>query len=392
MIFSSKRKAASIFKLGPAIGLTILFLSGCGEGNSSAAGAPDLLKTKAVKTVAAAAAPYTEYLDYKGFVTAKEQKMPAFVQSGIVKEIYVAEGQQVKSGEILAVLETDGIALAMEAALLNRQKIMDSYDAAYVALDLSRRQGEDMWEKSEQLYQAGAISEQDYRNASDALTNIENEVEKTEKARTNDLAQVEVSLKQCNQQLEDAVLTAPIDGIVAGVIAQSGQISGAGSPAFVLVSEEQTVNIGVSIDDIAKIALELEVAIELPGQALIKGKVTKIAPYPEQNTRTYTVEIAPAADDLTVGAIAEVKIPLATRTAVLIPLSAVWRNEGVSFVYAVEPNESGEDRVVRREVVLGEPRGALVEAVNLPPGLIIVADDIKNIKENDIVMTVPKEV
>ena len=368
--------------------LIILLLTGC-SGRHGASETTDL-KSKAVKVITTSTELYTDFLDYKGFVLAKEQKTAAFVQPGTVKAIFVDEGQHVRAGETLAVLDTNSIDDAIEAMELNQIKTQDSYTAALTALNLTHQQIQEKFDRIEILFAGEAVSQQDYDDIAYALENIENEIIATENAFANDLDQIAVSLEQCNRQLADSVLTSPIDGIVIGVIAQVNQISGAGTPAFILVSDKQVVNIGVSIEDISKITMNMDVQVVTGGSSL-PGKVSKIAQYPDQSSRTYTVEVTPDAKSLTPGAIADVKIPLDSMDIVMIPISAVISNEGVNFVYLVEKNENGEDMIVRKEVILGEINGANVEAVNIKPGTIIVADDVKNVKENDIVIVIDKE-
>jgi RND family efflux transporter MFP subunit len=367
--------------LALALAMAAALATGCA---GASAGVTTDIKTKTVAVVTTAATPHTGYLSYKGFVTARETKTAAFVQPGTVKEIFAAEGQTVKKGERLAILDTDAVGIAVDAAKVNEQKVRDSYDAGLATLYLTQRQTQDMYDKSAALYEAGAISEKDFQDLADGLETIENEIRKTEGAYASDLEQIALSLRQYDLQLEYSVLEAPIDGLVTSVIAQENQVAGAGTPAFVLVSEDRIVKIGVSIDDVGRLQVGQALSIEVSG-ASVPGKIGKIAQYPDQDTRTYTVEIAPDTGNLALGAIADVSIPFSTRNAVLIPLGAVVASEGVNFVYTVETNESGENRIVRREVLLGAPSGADVEALNLEPGLLIVSDDVKNVKENDLV-------
>ncbi|MDR2089968.1 MAG: efflux RND transporter periplasmic adaptor subunit [Clostridiales Family XIII bacterium] len=371
-----------VLKQELAIGLTlVLLLTGCAAEQSAAANS---LKVKTVTVITTAAEPCTDSLDYKGFVSAKETKTVAFVQPGTVENIYVEESRHVKAGDLLAALDTDGINMAVEAARINEKTIRNSYDAGLATLELTLKQTRDSCDRATDLYEAGAVSRVDYQAAVDGLEAVKTELRKTEEAYANDLAQIEISLKQYALQLANSVLTAPIDGIVTNVIAQKNQIAGAGAPAIVLVSEEKIVRIGVPIDDISRLAVGMDTDIKLSGGSLA-GKVSKIAQYPDQNSRTYAVEVTPEAGDLNLGEIADVKIPLEIKNEVLIPLSAVLTNEGVNFVYIVEANENGEYRVMRQEVLLGAPEGSTVAALNLEPGKMIAADGVKNIKENDIV-------
>ena len=423
----TKKNVIRILSLELALCLMIS-LSGCSNQNES-----PTLKTRSVKTVTTVREEYTEYMDYKGFVIAQTQKNVAFVQSGIVKEIYIEEGQHVNAGEVLAVLDTESINAAIENAQqdilvaqngvaqlqiayesghLNLKKTQESYASAFDSLDLSYKKTQDAYDKTAILYDIGAVSKQDFDDVAYALENIKNEIKKTKQAYASDIdlqnkglastlksiegmelqkKQAEIGLRQYNTQLDYAILTSPIDGVVISVIAQVDQITGAGTPAVILKSEKQIISVGVSIDDVQKIEMGMEVNIELAG-VVMPGEVSKIGQYPDESSRTYTVEIAPAVKGLTLGAIADIKILLKTKDVVLVPISAVVTREGVNFAYIIEKNENGENKIVRKEIILGEVSGSWVEAKNIEPSTIVVADDVKNIKENDIVIITDDEV
>jgi HlyD family secretion protein len=170
------------------------------------------------------------------------------------------------------------------------------------------------------------------KNAEVQVANAENQVR---------LAEIQV--RQAQRRLDQAVLTSPIDGVIAAVNIKAGELVGAGAQPAVVVADLSRYHINITVDeiDIAKVKIGQEVNItldSLPGVE-VKGKVSRISPTSRlvNGVVSYDVrvDIEPTEAELRSGMTANASIVLERRANVL--LAPNWairrdRNTGKSFL------------------------------------------------------------
>lgn len=179
-----------------------------------------------------------------------------------------------------------------------------------------------------------------------------------------------------NKNIKDAVVKADSDGYVMELPFKEGEVISAGYPVVVAKSKDLVVTIGASDSEYKN--------INIGGTALINGKpvgsVETIAQYPDEGTRTYAVDIA-VTGEYTIGETVDVKIITGNASGCYVPIDAVFNSDGVDYVYAV----NGENRVYKKQVILGDFDGDKVEVQIDDPSAIVVTEGIKNLRENDLV-------
>ena len=148
-------------------------------------------------------------------------------------------------------------------------------------------------------------------------------------------------------------------------------------PVVVAKSTDMVVSVGVSDEDISK--------IKLGGKAIIKdgvtGTISTIAQYPNEDTRTYAVDISVPADKFTIGETVNVKIVTGSATGCYVPINAVFNMDGVDYVYAI----NSENKVYKKQVVRGSIDGDKVEVKIDDPTATIITDGVRSLRENDTV-------
>ncbi|MFZ7104134.1 MAG: efflux RND transporter periplasmic adaptor subunit [Peptococcaceae bacterium] len=397
-----------IICIGISLALAVSTATGCAKKDIAGESVP----SKTVKTITTTSESYVETVDYEGFVTAKSIKNLSFEQSGKISAIYAQVGQRIKEGDLLAEVDAlmaqnmifqveaerlnlSKVEAVYEAEQLNLEKIKNSYTSSINTLKRSYDKAKDSCEKFEILFNLGAISKKEYDDEKFAFETIANELYKTEQDYAADLALQEKSVDNARKNIDlqklsinrlesdmSSVMLSPADGYIIDVSANAGEIIGAGAPVIILKSIEQIVTIGVSVNDLPKISTGMKVDIDFSGTSF-SGTVITAGQYPDESSMTYSVEIALETNDIPAGTIVSVKIPTETRSAVLIPINAMFAVNGVNYVYCAEKDEGGLYKAVMKEVLFDDVYGSNVIALNLVPGIIIVADDVKSIKEND---------
>ena len=372
---------------GVLVGAAFTILTGCTGSNKNTA--IEVAAVKSVKTLTTSEEVYQISLDYQGYLTAKETKNLSFETGGKVLAVFVQQGQWVEQGDILVKLDTTSLETTVANEEIKLQSLINTYESNIRAAQMNYNRLKTAKDNNAILYETGCISKQDYDTALFSFNTAANELDLTVKKRDSDILLQEKLIMSYRKQIEDSVLTTPASGYIMSVTTKADEIITYGSPAIMLQSEEQVINIGVSVDDYQRIHTGMKVAMTANGET-ISGRISRIDQAPDMSAHTYTVEIVPEANDWPAGTLAEVMIPLESKRGIFIPFSAIVSSNGVNYIYILEDAEpDGYDTVIKREIAAaGNMYEDKILVENVEPGKRIVREGVKNIKENDIVVAV----
>lgn len=361
---------------------SIATLAGCGKN-----AAAEEVAVKAVRAQTASEEIYHINLDYQGYVAPKDTKKLSFGTNGKVQAVFVQQGQQVQSGDILMKLDTETLETTIANEEIKLQSLKDTYETNIRAAQMNSDQQKKIKDSMTALYNAGDISRQEYDNVVFAYNNASNDLNLLLKKRDNDILLQERLIDNYRKQVEDSNLVAPSDGYITSVSVKADEMVSYGLQAVFMQSEERVINIGVSVDDYQLVSTGMTVAVSTSNREL-KGRVSRVELAPDSSANTYTVEIVPEETDLPIGTLVEVKIPLETKRGVFVPFSAIVSSNGVNYIYLLEEHgQNGPKTIVKSEIkasgVIYEDR---ILAENVEPGQVFVLDGVKNIKENDLVV------
>lgn len=197
------------------------------------------------------------------------------------------------------------------------------------------------------------------------------------------VAAAETNRELAELRLAQSQIVAPIDGTVANVLTNAGELASPGAPAITVVNED-AFHITVSVDeiDIDEIALgqEVEVSVDALPDTAVSGTITEIAPTSASSggVVTYLVTInidSVQAEDLRPGMSASASIVVDEVADVLIvPNWAIRLNRetGEAFVNVLQGDGTVEEVVVETglrneqfsEVLAGLSEGDTVVLTN----------------------------
>lgn len=251
-----------------------------------------------------------EYVEEKGILLLEEETSVYSAASGRITEVRKNPGDSVKAGEVIANIDNADLSLQIKGLEAQKLSITARYNEARNPAneEISRlraqlRSAEATYEESKRLaensrilYEAGAISQDDYKSsvlkASDAEYSLETAKsslalaekgasEYVRKQYEAQLSEIQAGIDQLRLKSEEMVIKSPIDGMVLAVkikernIVQPGTIlfEVGGSKGFYIESD-------VLIEDIAGIEPGSEVRIEDEDLSIdnIRGIVRKIHP------------------------------------------------------------------------------------------------------------------
>lgn len=190
----------------------------------------------------------------------------------------------------------------------------------------------------------------------DALEEVQN--------RRATLAQRRADVALARQQLEDAQVRAPFDGVVAARLAGAGDYLTAGAPiARVLRFDPLRLRLDVPEREAAGIQAGQSVRVLLEGATEpVTGTLVRTAPELGARNRTLRVEaeLANPVGALRPGSFARAEIVVeADAQALSVPTDALVRFAGIDKVIVVEGGKA-----VERRVTIGRMDGARVEVLN----------------------------
>src|SRR5262249_34303753 len=182
--------------------------------------------------------------------------------------------------------------------------------------------------------------------------------------------------------LNDATLRAPLDGVVLKRTVEVGSLAGPSAAAFT-VADTRVVKVVFGVPDVVVARLKPGGKLRIQAEALpgtdLEGRITRISPSADPNSRVFEVEAALPNPEgrLKVGMLATLSLgDRASTTALFVPLAAVIRPARDSTGYAVYTlhDSAGKTTARLQPVKLGDVSGNLIAVREglAPGGQVIV--------------------
>jgi multidrug efflux pump subunit AcrA (membrane-fusion protein) len=307
-----------------------------------------------------------------------------FLVSGKVIRVGPREGDFVKAGEVLAVIDPADYQFAVEAAvaqsaLARAQNEKASVSARPEVVEQARAnlsQAEDEFRRMKTLYEKKSLAPNDFKKYETAFTNAQQQyAQAKEGAQQEDKAAAKATLEQAEaaehvaqKRLSDSTLIAPVNGFVSKRNIEVGAMASPGTSVFTIVELDAVeIQVGVPETDVRLVRRGQQAIVTAsarPGMSF-SGKVRLVNVSAEPQTRTYMVRITVPNPKgaLLVGMIAEARI-LGSQTLDVLTLpgqSLVRDAQGAPQVFVYFPNEK---RVYARRVTPGGVMGRDVQIID----------------------------
>jgi RND family efflux transporter MFP subunit len=288
-----------------------------------------------------------------------------------VLELKVAEGDRVSKGQVLAVLDSEALALQMD-------KARDAYDMSVYQMKEQLQQRQREYEKTLQnlaaaqrqldrvkaLQAIGAESEESLETAKNNVEDLQRAADSFSVsggrvvASASETKQLEInrkSLEQAQKDFEESQITSPIDGTVTRVNIKVGRFADdtdESKPMFVIENLDQLqMKVLVSEYDIAKIKLEQPVTVtaDILKGAEVQGVVARVSPTGEpkalgsaERVIPIQINITEASNQLIAGITAKARITVDSAKDVwVIPIEAIAENEeGQTQIFKVDADQT----------------------------------------------------
>jgi membrane fusion protein (multidrug efflux system) len=272
--------------------------------------------------------------------------------SGLVQQLKFSLGDQVKAGQVLAVIDTRSSQIDLQKAASNVAKLKNDLETYTELLEGKATTRE----KLEEVRQ----------NYSDALNQA----------------------TQVRRQITDAYVKAPTDGIIAAKTLEQGVFANAGTELATIVNLSQAkVQVNLTEAEVYQVQAgqAVKVTTEVYPGVLFEGKVTFISPQADA-THNYTVEILVKNANKSIlrsGTFVYADFSGASRESILvIPREALTESIKDASVYVVDD----KSRAVLRTVTTGREMNGLIEIRSgLQQGEQVVTSGQINLKNGTVV-------
>jgi RND family efflux transporter MFP subunit len=255
-------------------------------------------------------------------------------RAGRLAGVEVEAGQRVMPGDVLAVMEHDDLLLQEQQSLASLAASRGSFKRAQAQRDKVQAD----YERIKRLYEERAATQQELKNVQNQLeeANIQLEIAKAQ------LDQAEANYELLQLQLRQAVIEAPVAGVVMELNAVPGSQVGANAPLAAIAGIDPIeVVFFIPERDIGRVAVDQELTVYVdafPDRAF-PGAVARLGAAIEPRTRTLQVRGRIPNEGLLLrpGMFAKVELVTARAEEVLtIPREALMTSTAGYYVFVAK--------------------------------------------------------
>lgn len=287
-----------------------------------------------------------DYVEAVGTVRAAQTSQLASQITGTITNISVREGDRVRRGQTLAVIDEAQQRAGVERATAGLQASQQDVAAAESDFILA----ESTLKRYQSLFDKQSVSPQEFDEVKARYASAQARRESAHAGR----AQSEAALAQARTSFQYTRIRAPFDGIVTARMVDAGSMASPGIP-LVVVEDPTRFRLEATVDESAIGLVRLGQAVtvtldNVPGKTWT-GRVVQILSAADPASRTFLVKIElPKAPDLRSGVFGRARFPRGQRDSLQIPNSAILKRGQLTAIYVV-----GSDQVASlRYVTLGQ--------------------------------------
>ncbi len=323
-------------------------------------GAAKIEKAKLVRVAPLQAGGFSHFIELQGKVDTKNISYvaPPNGQGGIVKSLYVTQGQYVRRGQVLARLDDQLIRQQIEPLRVQLNAAEDTY-----------RRTKNLWDQGIGTYQQ--------------VLSAQTQVESLRK-----------NIGIIQKQAALMTVTAPTSGVADQVNVRVGEAFTGASPMGpqirIVNTSDLKIVTQVPENYLDKVNVGSMLEVHLPEtNRTINTKVSVVSKIIDPASRTFYIEAKiPADANLKPNQIAVVKIKdYAAKEVITIPVNTLQNDEKGKYVI-VATKENGRMIATKRQVVVGQLYNDQLEVKSgLQPGDVLVTEGFQGLYEGQLLAT-----
>lgn len=288
--------------------------------------------------------------------------------SGQIQKLYVALGQVVKKGDLIAEIDSTTQLNDLKTSKAKLENFRAQLAAQEVALKIAKSK----YDREKLLRKSDATSRENLETAESAYASAQASVSELQ----SQIVQAEISVNTAEINLGYTRISAPLDGTVVSMLVEEGQTVNANqtTPNIVQIADLARMEIKIEIaeGDITKVkpGMEVSYVILSEPESTFRATLNSIDPglttlsdgtYGKNTSDStsaiyyYANALVPNEDGrLRIGMTTQNSIVVAHATDVLVaPNIAVERRNGKAYVNILQPGNKSGSQVEEREISIG---------------------------------------
>jgi multidrug efflux pump subunit AcrA (membrane-fusion protein) len=342
----------------------MFFMSACGEkiepGNSSQS--PQVVTDVVVETVHVTDQP----LIYEGVGTVKAGISSNLASKllGTVEAVRVREGDEVKQGDTLVIIDQRQVKAALRGAEAGVSEAKKALSAAAAARNAARAEEElasATYERYLNLKRQDSVSDQEFEEVEARYRQAQATLEKAKAmlgAASARLKQAQAALSAARVNRKDSVIKAPYDGIITAKMVDEGDLAKPGTPLLTLETTRGfCVDVVLPESHIDYVEPQQKVSVEVPAlkTGLLEGNICTIVPSADVRSRSFIVKIKlPIDRKVKSGLFARAQIPVGHSKQLRIAQKAVVTRGQLTGLYLVDSENIAHFRLIRTGKTFGD--------------------------------------
>ena len=315
---------------------------GCQKDPQKAPPAGGGMQAMPVSTVTVTLEPVAQSSEYMATIKSRRSATVLPQVSGLLTKIFVHSGDRVTAGQALMEIDprVQQATVASQTATERQKKALYDYDAIEV-------------ERQRKLFEAGVTSRDSYDQAQQAYANSKADYEAAAQSR-----------KTQEEQLGYFTVRAPFNGVVGDIPVHVGDyVSPVLSPSAVLTTVDERGDLEAYVyiptERSAQVKMGLDVELsDTSGKLLEKSKIDFVSPQVDPTLQGILAKapVHATPDIMRNAQLIKARVIWATKPMAVIPILAVTRQGGQSFVF-VAKQQGGHYFASQVPVVLGDAVG-----------------------------------
>ncbi len=333
---------------------TATMIVGCHEGEPAMT--PGTVETLQARVVESREQQVPQKMRSTGTVHARETAVVSAQVIGRIQQILVREGDLVRTGQILVVLDDAALRASLEQAQAGVKAAINMQGAAETNASLAAS----TLNRYKQLESEKSVSPQEMdevsRRAKVAAANLEAVRSQVDAARAQEAG--------ARTMLSYTRLAAAFAGLVTARSADPGTMAAPGVP-LLQIDQAGALQLQTTVDEsaIGTIHRGMKVKVTIDGEPspTITGTVAEIDPAADPSSHSFLVKIdLPSSSGMRAGTYGSAEFANGSRNTILIPKSAVVSRGSLKCVFALDLQGVAQ----LRTITVGETRDDLVEVLS----------------------------
>ena len=332
---------------------TSALLAGCDSSQPASKAAPETAQARVVQSQQQLAPVNVRTT---GTIHAHESAVLSAQVMSRVQQVLVHEGDSVKAGQTLAILDDASMRASVDQAQAAVKAVQGQQAAAQTQADLAQS----TLARYQQLQAQKSVSPQEMdevsRRAQAAAAQVEAIHAQSQAAQAQEAS--------ARTMLGYTRIRAPFSGVITARMVDPGALASPGVPLLQVDSAgalELQTTVDESVITHVRKGMSIPITVDAAPGTAISGTVTDIVPAADPSSHSFLVKLTlPRSAQLRAGMYATAAIPTGSHQAILVPRSAVLLRGSLNCAYVLDAKSIAQ----LRYITLGSTQGDMVEVLS----------------------------